>query len=243
MFFTKLWKRKAKDAPVPEIDHTAPTNTEREARENPAKILAEAMIAGSGGAAIEAQEARGLQELVRSQVLPAVIQTEGGKEILEAAGVKFVGSVKGDDLFQYVVFPEGWRKVPMGNDYGTYLVDEKGRKRAHIFYKAASYDRYANMDLQSRFNVRFNWQRFENSGEGVTEVYDCDTLVYTTPAVKWQNGAAFAKARENNTDKRADWVQRDAAEKQAKADTLKAAADWLISAGFPDWMNPGAYWD
>lgn len=243
MFLTKLWKRKAKNARALEMDRIVPTNTEREVRENPAMILAEAAMLGSGGAAIEAQEARGQKELIRSQVLPTDIRTKGGKEALEVAGVKFLGPVKGDELFQYVDLPQGWKKESMGGDFWTNLIDEKGRTRASIFYKAASYDRNAHMSLNCRFRVGFDWKRFDDTGVGVTEVYDGGKLVHTTPEVTWQKGAAFAKARANNTAERQDWVEHDAAEKQAKADTMKAAEDWLINAGFPDWANAGAYWD
>ncbi len=235
MFFAKLWRSRAKAAPnaipVQVMVGAVPTNTEREARENPAKILVEAMMAGSSGAAIEAQEARGQEEVIRSQVVPTDIRTEGGKIALEAAGMKFLGPVNGDELFQYVELPPGWKKVSMGNDFWTNLVDEKGRERGSIFYKAASYDRDAFMNLNVRFRISFDYDRFEKQGEGVANVYDFGKVVHTTTPILSKSSAS--------TDRNAFYDEKSRAEVKSK----RAAEDWLCSAGFADWTNPGAYWD
>ena len=97
--------------------------------------------AGPGG--IERQEAVGQYELVNSDVLPSEIH--GDKSILEAAGVVFGEPVEGDPLFTNVTLPEGWRKVATDHSMHSDLVDADGKKRASIFYKAAHYDRRADM--------------------------------------------------------------------------------------------------
>jgi hypothetical protein len=100
---------------------------------------------GGNPRAIEAQEARGQQELVESEQLPVRIN-EGGREKLEALGVVFMPCV-GDDIFRSVKLPKGWKKVLTDHSMWSNLVDDKGVVRAQIFYKAAFYDRSAHMSV------------------------------------------------------------------------------------------------
>lgn len=90
------------------------------------------------------QEAAGQQELVNSDTLPSEIDAKS-KEILEQAGVKFGEPVENDPLFTYVELPAGWKKIPTDHSMWSQLVDETGKVRANIFYKAAFYDRRANI--------------------------------------------------------------------------------------------------
>lgn len=92
--------------------------------------------------AIEAQEAEGQRELVQSAQLPVECHAEC-KAKLEAAGVKFGPALPDDPLFCNAELPAGWKKVPTDHSMWSDLVDEKGEKRAAIFYKAAFYDRSA----------------------------------------------------------------------------------------------------
>lgn len=109
-------------------------------KEDELDTLMRAMDTGSASSAIYAQEAAGQKSFVGSTTLPTEVQR---KELLEAAGVKFLGPVEGDNLFQYVELPEGWQKQPTDHSMWSKLVDEQGRERASIFYKAAFYDRRA----------------------------------------------------------------------------------------------------
>lgn len=97
--------------------------------------------AASGG--IERQEAVGQYELVNSDVLPA--EVHGNRGVLEADGVVFGDPVEGDPLFVNVTLPDGWQKVPTDHSMHSDLVDAGGKRRANIFYKAAYYDRRADM--------------------------------------------------------------------------------------------------
>ena len=121
-----------------------PHNTEQEATDHPIIPLVESMLEEKPGDSIVAQEAAGQKSFVNSDTLPVEIGGNG-KEVLEAAGVKFLGAVENDDLFQYVELPADWKKVPTEDDRWSSLVDETGKIRADIFYKAASYDRKARM--------------------------------------------------------------------------------------------------
>lgn len=96
---------------------------------------------------IERQEAVGQHELVNSDALPAEIH--GDRSVLEAAGVVFGELVKDDPLFVNVTLPEGWKKVATDHSMHSDLLDADGKRRAGIFYKAAHYDRRADMMIVS----------------------------------------------------------------------------------------------
>lgn len=109
-------------------------------KESAIETLLRGMDTGSSSRAIYDQEAAGQRSFVQSMTLPTKIN---GQNVLEAAGVKFLGQVEGDDLFQYVELPQGWKFEPTDHSMWSKLVDSQGRERASIFYKAASYDRRA----------------------------------------------------------------------------------------------------
>ena len=161
---------------------------------------------------IEAQEKRGQSALVNSAMLPVQAQWDQLTQI---------GIVRGDpvdDLFVNVTLPAGWTKRATEHDMWSDLLDEQGRKRAAIFYKAAFYDRSAHMTLNRRYSA---YQRPVNDGDfsgprhGI--VLDQDTVI-------WQTEQQVAYK---------DWPAMDAVEKQANA--------WLDKR-YPDWRNPLAYW-
>lgn len=107
------------------------------------------LVAATPGG-IEAQEARGQQAFVNSATLPREFNS-GTREELEQMGVRFGADI--DDLFCQVELPPGWRKVAEGHSMWSKLVDDKGRERASVFYKAAFYDRKAHINLSPRFRV------------------------------------------------------------------------------------------
>jgi len=106
---------------------------------------------------IENQEARGQRELVRSSQLPA---KWGGYNQFDASrlyaqmGIEVIGITEDDPLFFKVILPDGWKKQATDHSMWSHLMDEKGRKRAMIFYKAAFYDRDAFIDPEQRFSFR-----------------------------------------------------------------------------------------
>lgn len=99
------------------------------------------------GGYIEAQEARGQRELVESTDLPT--DAHGRDADFEALGFTFGAPHSGDPLFRPATLPEGWRREGSGHAMWSYIVDNKGRQRVSIFYKAAFYDRKAFMSLVS----------------------------------------------------------------------------------------------
>lgn len=187
-------------------------------------FFAEALLTG-GDQAIERQEAAGQDDLVNSDTLPTDIGGRYGEPlqcpILEASGVKFLGVVDGDPLFQYVELPQGWKKLPTDHSMWSKLVDEKGRERAMIFYKAAFYDRSAHMRLSLRFSVTNDYKRAETEGIAVAHVLDCENIIYSTEPLK---------------------LPADDRKKYEVSDKAKKAAEKWLNKHYPDWRNPAAYW-
>lgn len=99
---------------------------------------------GGNPGAILAQESRGQKELVNSAQLPTQCSA-ADRAKLEAAGVVFGEPTKGDPLFCAATLPAGWKKVATDHSMWSDLVDETGKKRGSIFYKAAFYDRSATL--------------------------------------------------------------------------------------------------
>ena len=199
----------------------APGNTTKQVEKNPMGFFADATVQG-GSEAILCQEAQGQRSFVKSDTLPTDIRHSDydAKAILEAAGVKFLGVVEGDDMFQYVELPQGWKRVETDHSMWSKLVDDKGRERACIFYKAAFYDRSAHMLLFCRYGVSFNYDGFDKESVAVANVMDDDKGIHTTEPIP------------ANGKKRYDMKDR----------ANKVAVEWL-DANHPDWRNPGAYWD
>lgn len=84
-----------------------------------------------------AQEKRGQEELVGSTRFP----TNAPTVELEALGFTFGPADERDPLFRPAQLPDGWRKEGSDHDMWSYVLDEKGRRRVAVFYKAAFYDR------------------------------------------------------------------------------------------------------
>lgn len=97
------------------------------------------------------QESAGQSQLVHSDRLPYKIlggrNTAEGRAEFEALGFTFGEPDKDDPLFMPATLPEGWEKRATDHSMGSVIVDTLGRERVSIFYKAAFYDRDANMSL------------------------------------------------------------------------------------------------
>jgi hypothetical protein len=124
-----------------------PVNTtERERKSVGAGMLAEAMSVGTS-AAIEGQEAAGQREMLFSDVLP----TKGlERERFEALGFKVGEPVDEDPLFTGVELPDGWSREGSDHAMWSYIVDERKRHRVSVFYKAAFYDRKAEVHMETQ---------------------------------------------------------------------------------------------
>jgi len=196
-------------------------------REDPMLILAEALMGGSNGV-IERQEKRGQNLLVNSTVLPIKFNW-GKREHLEKFGVVFGEPV--DDLFCNATLPGGWKKVATEHSMWSKLVDDKGRERASIFYKAAFYDREAFLNSNRRFSYGVQpvdgWEsKNYRKGDWHCVVTDCDNVIWKS---EHMGGEPDSK------EEMLDWIK-------AKDKFGETGKQWLTD-NYPDFENPAAYWD
>lgn len=181
-------------------------------------------IAASTPGGIERQEKEGQIEQSFQDTLP--IDNRHRKEF-EKLG--FVFGEKADDLFENVRFPAGWRKSVTEHSMWTDLLDDRGHKRAAIFYKAAFYDRAAHVWMERRFTVS---QTYANVGETTETAYIHDALGKVNQRMEGLE--------------RPDWRHPDRAAQEAlarKMDEAKATLRRWLAANYPDWEDVTAYWD
>lgn len=105
-------------------------------------------IAAATPGGIERQEKQGQMDQSFAETLPV----DMGKHRPDFEKLGFVFG-KADNLFIEAKFPKGWRKKPTDHSMWSDLLDDKGRKRGMIFYKAAFYDQRAHVHLETRFRI------------------------------------------------------------------------------------------
>lgn len=201
-------------------ERRAPANTQKETKEHPLLMIGASMGSGGPGQAVEEQEAAGQGSFVGSDTLPADVRGDT-KAILEAAGVKFLGEVEGDAKFQYVELPEGWKKVATDHSLWSHLYDERWRKRAAMFYKAAFYDRDAFIRAECRYSVDYDYDRAEAEGVAVGQVMDCGEVIHSMDPMPIPPEDDIGETTR----------------------TARAAAEAWLDGKFPDWRDPAAYWE
>ena len=186
--------------------------------------LENAVISATPGG-IELQEAQGQKDFVVNSTLPKRF-LGCGKSQFEAMGIVFGDDA--DDLFVNVILPDGWCKRPTDHNMWSELIDDKGHKRAMIFYKAAFYDRSAHIFMCARYNVCTVFD--DKHGEGCrrsASVEDCGNIIFQT---EWSRP-------QPNDDDREDlfswWDETDA--------LVKTAKEWA-EENYPDYKSPLAYW-
>lgn len=104
----------------------------------------ERYIAGEGlSNYITDMESAGQAQLVHSEMVPFV-----GHETLKPLGFTFGERPDSDSLFISCAMPCGWKKEGSDHAMWSYLLDERGIRRAAMFYKAAFYDRRAFVRLE-----------------------------------------------------------------------------------------------
>ncbi|MFD6968349.1 hypothetical protein [Streptomyces sp. NPDC059949] len=113
-------------------------------------LLLGAMLGQTNDELIGSQEKRGQQQLVNSDRLPAEIR--GDRTDFEALGFTLGDPDPADPLFAPATLPEGWAREASDHDMWSYIVDQLGRRRVAIFYKAAFYDRSADMSLVTLYS-------------------------------------------------------------------------------------------
>jgi hypothetical protein len=180
----------------------------------------EMLLTGDSSSAIMNQEARGQRQFNSSDVLPRDMHGNT-REQFESLGFVF-GEVV-DDLFIQATLPTGWQKKATSHSMHSIIVDDKGRERVGIFYKAAFYDRVAHMSLSRRYSYGCN--PVTGWGDAYDSNADREGVVCDQGEIIW---------RSEIKAKRDDFKLTDKLEAEAKA--------WL-EASYPDWKNDLAYWD
>jgi hypothetical protein len=198
-------------------------NTTKMANENPALVLISALAdrerGRRQGSFIEDMEAQGQRELTgQTSKLP----TKGSENPAWAKmGVIYGKPDPSDPVFSGVQLPAGWKLRPTDHSMWNDLLDDQGRVRAKMFYKAAFYDRSANIRPESRFGLHR-----ENK----------DTNDYDSPrrdvAKDFATGEVlFATEWRVYTSER--YAEETAAHKQVE--------QWL-DENRPEWKDAAAYW-
>lgn len=179
----------------------------------------ENMLVAMTPGGIEAQERAGRDKLVASSMLP--IKANGCTwEQIEQAGI--VRHEPVDDLFVRVTLPDGWKVVATSHDMNSDLVDNEGRCRGNVFYKAAFYDRSAHITMHRRYHYEVQslsgWAGNSRDEDRRAVVADSDGNVI------WKTEGTAA---------RADYRAQDVLVDEARA--------W-INEHYPNWQDVNAYW-
>lgn len=194
------------------------------------EVFVEALVTGDTERAILNQEARGQRDLVNSDVLPKECNYCTHEQI-EQMGIVFGDDV--DELFVRVQLPPGWKKVPTDHSMWSELVDEQGRKRASIFYKAAWYDRSAHITLERRYHYVvepvLGWSHPDyRKGQWHCVVKDAGKIIWAS--------APLRPEPDYNED-RNEWLRWD-----DEKERLGKQGDRWLQEHYPDWLDPLAYW-
>lgn len=180
------------------------------------------------------QEREGQTQLVNLPILPSVMDPDGAKEYLESLGVIFV-ALTDDLMFWYVWLPDGWEVAPSFNPMLSVLLDDQGRERARIFYKASWYDRHAWLALISRYNLR------ETYGE---EIIRKNTSAYTMERMIADGGCVLLASGTDICTLRAEVPEgMDRKERHQIHKRLLQEAYELLEVCYPKYRDPFAYWD
>jgi hypothetical protein len=181
------------------------------------------LVAATPGG-IERQEAQGQRSFNETDILPKEVRGVTREQLI---GLGFVFGEDYDDIFVKAQLPPGWSKRATSHSMHTDLLDEKGRARGGVFYKAAFYDRHADMQLNQRFYVRTEYPQ-----DGTVRVFAHDASI-NAPAKDFGSVPEIDNAvtREQNL------------ERLRQKDELLEEAELWLKDNYPDYRNPLAYWD
>lgn len=215
-------------------------------------------LLGGNPQAIEDQEKEGQQQLTlkkKVQQLPSKVQFEYSEENstkrYKTLGFKVISESKGDSLFLDVKLLKGWELKVTDHSMWSDLIDDKGRKRAEIFYKAAFYDRSAFIRFNNRISYRVarigyhnnDYSQDENHNYnaaktpfcGIVKDFDNKTLFKTEESmieIEYKGG----KRGTGYTEKYKYLVAE--VEKRFEKECLE-----FLKKNYPNWEDELAYWD
>ncbi|MEE8368270.1 MAG: hypothetical protein V3S30_08125 [Thermoanaerobaculia bacterium] len=150
-------------------------------------------------------------------------------DVWKSYGLVFGKPVKDDEIWVEAILPDGWKIESTDHSMWSKLVDDKGRARALIFYKAAFYDRSCHIQLNRRFAATMDQP--ERPGPFFGIVTDGGTEIERLGPFEDDEGT-----RPSYIDDPKDlWKSGD-------DKSLDAAKAWL-GEHYPDWNEHTAYWD
>lgn len=189
----------------------------------PPSELLRLMVTHGSSNAIKGMEAAGQAELVATG--GASLPVNGsGNPCFAKMGIVFGETL--DGVFREATLPSGWKIVPTEHSMWSDLVDAKGRKRAGIFYKAAFYDRRAEIRPKTRYACETEYQGdFGKVGES----HRCFVM----------DGATGAEVFSTKTLRRETEGDRTFIKTE---DLRTEATEWLKNT-YPAHEDPAAYWD
>jgi hypothetical protein len=173
------------------------------------------LVAATPGG-IEAQEKAGQLALVGSTDMPIVMKPS--RESFEKVGFKFGDEI--DTVFLKAELPKCWTRAATDHSMHSDILDDQGRERVSVFYKAAFYDRRAHAYLNPRYTVDcvFLRENQQTPSEQVAYcVKDSGKEIYRTEPIGSTDWAADKKVR--------------------------AFAEAWLQERFPNYEDPTAYWD
>lgn len=193
-----------------------PENT---SERDPAFHLLGAMSEGVDGY-ITGMEAAGQQQLVHSDRLPT--DTRDGDEAYLALGFTFGPADSSDTMFRPATLPVGWRKEGSDHSMWSYVVDELGRRRVAIFYKAAFYDRSAFMRLQTVYSYASDL--VYGGGEPLFDETWCTPEAFREALTqRRQENARYIEMYANRDDEYSCERAKELREERARIDALEAS--------------------
>ena len=220
-------------------------------------VMLYAMEGENPSKAIENQERRGQQSVVRNQRLPKKLNDhsvprevrwngvedsmeweernrivtqnnmEYTKQQYEKMGITIVEEY--DDLFWSVALPEGWKIEATDHSMWNNLFDNKGRKRANFFYKAAFYDRDAFINFDTRYHATVDHVADASSDYEVWKNSDYQGTVKDGETVIFSTECGSATGSYDGDDK--------------VKDALQKKLDKYMEENYPDYKNIHAYWN
>lgn len=165
---------------------------------------------------------------------PTKEELEANYTRLREMGFELSKPFDDDPLFMPVILPEGWKRKGCDHNMWSHILDDKGRQRLSIFYKAAYYDRRSFANLLERVTVENDWTEMEKRAGGEGKI-DRDVDIHTV----------FAKQAGEEKHVLARFVgliENFRNREQMQENVLGIAQSWA-KENYPDHENPAAYWD
>lgn len=194
------------------------------------------MLGGGTSSYIEGMEKEGQNQLAKSTTIPSRLM-DCTEDQLRSLGFELGPKPtkrEEDQLFRPALLPKGWKIAPTDHSMWSDLIDNQGRVRGSIFYKAAFYDREAFMSLKVRVYCTEDYDA-RNDG-GTIRMHVIARMPGKVEKVFHviEHETKFPDHREARGS--------DHPYFRAVDETRKRASEWL-AANFPKHGDPLAYWD